>query len=875
MGAKEVSLIVVFSANERVWALSTMKSNRGFSLLMALLLMASALVVACVLSSLLVVSSRESHVAQERGRLLREAWAAASMALGGLSTAAGPDIGFTYVGVGGEVVAGRGESRMRVDGSWVTAAGDEVVVRVEDLSQLSDEQASLQAAARGSTWAKSRLGRQALASGDVTAARARLAALALELGEPEWYRLSAGDLAPRGTGWWGRGLLANPVDGGWKRDWSEARVLSEAVGGTVAERLLSADPVFSADPAKGLAPSSLVSPPFALHHAAVPLDLRLSLGLFNSRSDGRHRLRFHATGRWWNPSAAPLLADAEHNLYLIEVEGAPEVEVRNLDAGAAFSVYLDDCPQEDFGIFSQGLREQGLWLWGQVADPRTYGMARRGLLPGEVYAFASPDPSAQPQGLARILTRTTWRMDDAPHGPGWVRPSPEVFRPTDRVAIAVRFRGPVTLKLRPAQGQPARDKAIRDYPSPPQVVLANIPFPDFLIETTGADYSRPDSSGYVIAERRACLRVSMRERPLAEWLAGARTGRLLKTSWDFQKPEDAAEWSVADPLLSVLDVGDWPTGPEAAVLWDRLPNVHAADEAGAFARMPVREIPVSPFVTVAGLPTMLPEADIAWSAWLDRAFVSAPPAVPSPPFVSDNPRLVLADLVGAARADLAPGTTAAQLCIAGPFNVNSRNPDAWEHFLKSSLGAWAADVGGPASADPLKGPWLATLASGAQLAPYGVANPVNLADARLQSLTPPLLREVVAQQSIREPTPLGWRRWAEAIVAHQPAHGWPYPSLEAFARSGLLEKALEDSGLNRELGSDGADGPAAIRPRHFLRAYAHLLTVHGDTFRIVARASAREGGAAVEVEWVVQRVAETQALPTLGRRFRVVRARLR
>jgi hypothetical protein len=58
-----------------------------------------------------------------------------------------------------------------------------------------------------------------------------------------------------------------------------------------------------------------------------------------------------------------------------------------------------------------------------------------------------------------------------------------------------------------------------------------------------------------------------------------------------------------------------------------------------------------------------------------------------------------------------------------------------------------------------------------------------------------------------------------------------------------------------------------------LRAFGPLLTVRGDTFRILARASDPRGGS-VEVEWIVQRVAEEQAIPALGRRFRVVRSRI-
>jgi hypothetical protein len=82
------------------------------------------------------------------------------------------------------------------------------------------------------------------------------------------------------------------------------------------------------------------------------------------------------------------------------------------------------------------------------------------------------------------------------------------------------------------------------------------------------------------------------------------------------------------------------------------------------------------------------------------------------------------------------------------------------------------------------------------------------------------------------------------------------------------------AGVNDCLGLSGMDGPAALRPAHLLRAYGPMLTVRGDTFRILARATDPQGRRMAEVEWVVQRVPELHALPSLGRRFRIIRARI-
>ena len=853
-----------------------MKSRDGFTLLLSLLMLAAVVLATLTMAALVLVEGRAAQQARTQARLRATAWVGAQTALGELSTAVGRDVGFTYVDVAGSCVAGRGDERVRVRGFLEgEAAGVRCAVAVEDVSQRWDAQAAAAVALRASPWMQTRLGRQALSPGPVEAVPAP-AALALDCGEEALYYASVGRSALPGAGWGSTGLLTDATRGGWRRNLSDPATLAGVVGWGLAPRLLAPDPAFAADPAKGLAPATLAAPPYALTHAPVLADFRLSLGFFNARSDGRHRLRFHGSGRWWNPSAAPLLADANHNLYLIEVVGAPEVEVRNLATGACFTASLDDGVQADFGIFSQGLREQGLWLWGQVADAQTYGMSRRGLLPGEVYGFVTPDPAAQPQGLSRILTKTTWRLDDAPHAPTWRRPSPEVFTPQDRIEIQVRFLGPVTLNLRPANGLPPPDQAISSYASPPQVILAHIPFPDFVIETTGADYSRADSSGYTLSERRACLRLRLRERSLAAWLAGSRDGSLLKTVWDLADPADAAEWEIAHPLLSVWDEQEWPTTPQDSLLWDRYGNAHAGELSGAFARVVVRDVPASPLTSVASLQALVPAGNDFWFGWLDAAFVAAPSAVPRPRGASENPRLVAWDERSPwTRADWLAPEAASRLAIAGAFNVNSRDVDAWERVLTGAPSVWTPDAGGAWPANSLTGSWWATLPSGAQLAPYGSSVAINLSDEAWAAREPVERQALAVQQGIRQLSPAVTRRWAEAIVASQPAHGWPYPSLEAWARSGLLENSLNLAGVNAGLGVELADSPLRLRPEHFLRAVGPWLTVRGDTFIIRSKATNAAGDASVEVELTVQRVPEMQAVSVLGRRFRVIRARIR
>ena len=86
----------------------------------------------------------------------------------------------------------------------------------------------------------------------------------------------------------------------------------------------------------------------------------------------------------------------------------------------------------------------------------------------------------------------------------------------------------------------------------PVIAWDNIAFPDFLLRTTGEDYSREDSVGYVIGERRACLRLRLRPRDAGELWSAAQAGIFAKARWDLAQPADAAEWDGKPGKLAEL-----------------------------------------------------------------------------------------------------------------------------------------------------------------------------------------------------------------------------------------------------------------------------------------------------------------------------------
>lgn len=825
-------------------------------MLVALMLMSALLALACCLGSLAVLELRQQDVALRSHRLRRATDNALALALAEAQLSLGPDAAYTSQDASGALrVAGKFGSRILTGDH--TEGSVRVRWEVEDLSMANDAAARWVAAGQASAWARTSAGRsklpRALAEPMLASQKTALVA----------GRVFAGVPPTAGGSWQIRGLLTDPVRGGWRRNLSASATAEAEWGRPLAE--LMGSPSFVVSPAKGYPLMMLEAPPF--HYANLPVlaDFRLSLGFFNSRTDGRHRLRFHGSAVFWNPYAVPVLAGPQGRLFLVEVVGAPEVTVTNVETQSTFVVDLDDCPQEDFGIIRQGLRERGLWCWAEVSDPSTYGMSGRGLLPGEVFALVNPPPESQPQGLARILTRMTWRLDRGYHGPGWRRPEPTIFLPTDRIEIAVRFRDKVSVRLRANAGDPARDEAIGNYPGRPLLTLSNIVFPDFLIRTTGEDYSREDSSGYVIGERRACLRVRLRPRSPQE----LKLSKLSQKNWDFSQAADASEWVVDHPVIAALDVVDHDASPLQGALWDLRANHHDGELPGAHASLRMGELPGWPTLSVGSSRHFEPSGSTAWRSRLDAAFHGAPLGSPQAGVISHNPFLCAAS----GSVDVGAPEASRGLYVVGPFNVNAKDAKEWEAFFRDAVGVWTPDAGGPFAPRELRGASFFTRPTGASLAKWAARSPIDLADTEVVRLTDDARGGLVTQQCVRV---LGDDKLAELarrIVEGQITHGWPYPSLQAFAESGLLEWALRESGVNDAEELAGSEVPFVLRSEDLLEAWAPVLAVRGDTLRLVASAEG-EGGACVG-EWIVQRVAEEHEATLLGRRFRIISVRYR
>lgn len=851
-----------------------MPSRRAFALLPALTLSALCVGMALLCHSVASLSGSTAGAAlgRERGRL--DALASARLGIGMLAQVAGPDRRRTGNGEDGLAwAATRLEEGWRIEllsGMVKDGHGPPLVWSTRDLSCRCDVVAPLSAYERAAADLPRPRSRQVLASGATQPAPALARLSAARAGDE---MALAGDIPAASLSSCTRSLLIDPASGQWRLNLSVPAELAKRMDAALATALLEPSAAVREQPARGLGPVEVGGGPVRLRHMPALTDLTLSFGVFNARSDGRHRVRLHAQMTLWNPSDLPLLTPADKRLFLAEVEGAPELTVTNLDSGASFTTWLDQCAPGVFWGYTQGVRERGLWWWVEVLDSTRHGMARSGLLPGEVYSLRMPDPSAQPYGLSRVVGRGTWRYDDAAHPPGWVRPSPEVFLPTDRIVVAMRFITPgVTVRLHPYVGplDPATEAAA--YASPALLSLAHIPWPDARVELTGADYSRADSNGYVIGERRFSWRISLAAATERDVRSLASDPVFMAGRSDLADPAERLRWQLTSEAAGAALLPADAAGP--ALFRDAWVNRHEALADQAFDDWRVREVPVDPPVDVAKLRALQGATPGWWMPDLDRAFFSCPQPLASSPR-SENPRLVPWHPAQGSEAELLQravlcGPAAAEaFALEGAFNVHAMDPGAWEAFLRSDPVDWTADVGGPSAPGHIVGSTaFFTQSSGAMLAKFGSACPSDLGDEMLLVADTETRTRAARRQSVRAPKPEVLRRLCECLVAEIRQRAEPFEGVAEFYRSGILDRAIATAKLNEGIPEGSPlwlDGPAV------LNAHAALLVARGDTFTVVGEG--RAGGGRQHLELTVQRLPEVAALPHLGRRLAVVRAR--
>lgn len=265
-------------------------------------------------------------------------------------------------------------------------------------------------------------------------------------------------------------------------------------------------------------------------------------------------------------------------------------------------------------------------------------------------------------------------------------------------------------------------------------------------------------------------------------------------------------------------------------------------------RFPMRTHPLAPVTTVGALSVWDSAVGAPGTSGanrvLDQAFLIGLEEDNVPTGAEVLPQARYRPLEGSWPEDRAPG--APDILVSGAFNVNSTSALAWEAVLRGRNLFRVGEGGQERSYAGVSGGLTFDIAS----------------DIFSKSPDGPVTWwQRVYAHDLRELDGEAARGLAEAIVRRLQLRGAPFPSLAAFADSGLLEAAIADAGLNRvgeEVFPLGA--PARTSQADLLIGLAPFVFTRGDTFTIHASVQLRdaETGTMVGQRTVVRRV---QRLP--------------
>ena len=582
---------------------------------------------------------------------------------------------------------------------------------------------------------------------------------------------------------------------------------------------------------------------FFTHPFPIPLELKLHLGFFNPRTDGQHRARFHVTARFWNPYSYPLLAHGDGRLGLFDVENLPLIRIENQNTGGDVIFSPSDFPVGRFGLVRQTPSDKTTNAYCRIFDTSDQGFHGNatGLHGGEVFLARFPDPRGQNVGLARNLGGKSWkfqknlsRIDKPPSGahPGaWFHPAHIL-----RIESLPSFF-PASFLIRGDAGTLRQQTEPQDY-SAPVAEFRNVPLPPFSFEISGNDYNRAKAGDYDISQANLVWKIRLKAEDAKAMSALIEAVDLRKCVFDFNVPAVRNAFEVlaltGNAASKEATIGDSATTESASSedffpFRDRFPNEHRTDSEDAFSCIRFFDTPCVPALSVGAL--------------RHGAFENLPSgkSIGSPlPASKSGTANAIFDRAYFSSAAHAKGTL-----ISGTFNINSENENAWAAVLGHHVPAWQTQIvkeGRMLPVGEIK-KWnhaFFMLPFSAQIRAPG-KNRKIYSDEEFSRLNKSQRQRCFAEQALREPRPERLKQFAkilaELIRERRSAGKPPFCSLEEFADSGILEKALRKSGINNVAGTQIPEWlPSAITQAAIMEALTPTATPRGDTFTVLCRA---------------------------------------
>ena len=614
-------------------------------------------------------------------------------------------------------------------------------------------------------------------------------------------------------------------------------------------------------------------------------EVSFRLGAFHTQQDSKHRLRFHADVEFWNPYPFPIRMPSEkpseNSGYnrcffimlapsVIDETGADTeqmiLSIRNRNLGEELHTNLFDFDEElSSDPNGNTLNETVLISWMEID--------RFILQPGEVYHATT----SKTTGLARDLGGYTLKKgrankekaedyipDDSHdfhrwswHGNLTNEQDYPVLESDHQIQINLRMpENGVTLRIINYDSfftnstSPIYEDDNDNEWAKPVWELRNIykvsnPPTKIL---RGDEYSRSSSGSYTMNH----FNIGFHFRLADELAFGSSPDAsdialrfdLRQPVWDYEDPAVQEIVSIEEENpFNVSNLANLFDGTD--LIADANPNTHTGDYERAFLyNAPAREplsvgalhrLPLS-FETLKydvdgdGTDELVQERiGSPWGGDLNEAFDKYfYTGAPNTGWTDDLPLGVahLRPLSKLTNSKVRQQDAAEHLLMAGGFNINSTSTKAWEAMLSRTIYDWEYGAITPIE---LKNAFL-NLAEGTDGASEAVGAIANEAD--FNTGNPVADGRFAMKQAVRRLSDAQITRLAESIVDALDIHfanNSLFSDLATFVSSGILDKAIMDSGIN---GSIALYSPAYISQNLIFEMLAPYLAVRGDTFTI-------------------------------------------
>lgn len=652
----------------------------------------------------------------------------------------------------------------------------------------------------------------------------------------------------------------------------------------------------------------------------VVSEMSFRLGAFHTRSDTKHRIRYHVDVEFWNPYPFPIRMAPENRdrcfvaMLVPTVIGEEPSDREKLILSVERTIGFGRVSVIDWEIhtnlfdFDERLNNSGDNTLNETVINSWMVIDDVVLQPGEVY-HATLD---QTQGLARILggyvLRAGGDRDDPedyevdPAGQ-YIKHSWEtVQNPThpyiyadDQIRVSLRMpENGVTMRLiafdnasTSSSNSPLFEDNASEWATP-LFELRNIykvenPPP---LSLRGDEYSRTTSGSYTLNN----YNVGFHYRLADELVVGldpdaadlALRFDLRQPVWDYDNPavQQLVDITEENPFAvsqlnnvfdgtDVLADGNADThggSYERATLYSR-PSGEPLT-VGSFHRLPLTYETVDfdlnndgfdqPVQVMPGMP---------WGGEInevfDKYFFTG---VPATNWTDDQPLPVAAEPLSEVTAErMREADATSELLVRGGFNVNSLSGPAWAAMLGRTIHDWRYST---SNTIDLKNAFLnlaqstddaieeyGSLTTDESLTDFDTSNSVG--PGRL-AMRYPLRR--LTDLEIYNPDTEDDDSLVEFILTGLSdyfASNPPFPSVAAFVNSGILERAIRESGIN---GNVARYSPAYVSQATILEPLAPLLTVRSDTF-VVRSIGTQTNPVTGEVENQVVCEAIVQRLP--------------